>query len=117
MNQLKQIQDKNEKKPYSELIRFLWHGTSRTPPHQIVLTETGLNINYAQDGLYGKGLYFADNACYSQDYAHEAVRGRVSQMLLCLVIVGDSFVTNKHESYKQPPKRSDGKLYDSVNGN
>jgi hypothetical protein len=52
------------------MIRVLWHGTRMTPPDQIALSENGLNINYANTGVYGNGIYFADNAAYSQNYAH-----------------------------------------------
>jgi len=41
-----------------------------TAPDQIALSENGLNINYANSGVYGNGIYFADNAAYSQNYAH-----------------------------------------------
>jgi hypothetical protein len=42
----------------------LWHGTSKTPPAQ-VFKKDGLNIVYANDGMWGKGIYFAVNANYS----------------------------------------------------
>ena len=41
-----------------------------TSPEQIALSEHGLNINYSNAGAYGNGIYFADNAAYSQTYAH-----------------------------------------------
>jgi hypothetical protein len=42
----------------------LWHGTSSHEPKQ-VYTKDGLNINYANAGMWGKGIYFAVNANYS----------------------------------------------------
>jgi hypothetical protein len=42
----------------------LWHGTKGTAPANIY-TKDGLNIVYANDGMWGKGIYFAANANYS----------------------------------------------------
>lgn len=42
----------------------LWHGTRKNNPIQIY-THDGLNINYASEGYWGKGIYFAVNASYS----------------------------------------------------
>jgi hypothetical protein len=67
---MKIVQQKNKTKPLSQLIRILFHGTRETPPEQIAMSENGLNINYANNGVYGNGIYFADNAAYSQTYAH-----------------------------------------------
>ena len=42
----------------------LWHGTSSTSP-TIVWQGKGFNINYSNNGMWGKGIYFALNANYS----------------------------------------------------
>lgn len=35
-------------------------------------TDAGLNINYSNDGMWGKGIYFAVNASYScPAYSHQ----------------------------------------------
>jgi hypothetical protein len=75
LNELKIVQQKNKSKPLSQLIRVLFHGTRMTPPEQIALSENGLNINYSNSGVYGSGIYFADNAAYSQNYAHQDYNG------------------------------------------
>jgi hypothetical protein len=49
-------------------------------------------MRYAnQGGAYGPGIYFADNAAYSNTYAWHA-NGK-KQLLLCFVIVGDSYAS------------------------
>ncbi len=42
----------------------LWHGTTKTDP-RVIYTKDGLNINYSNRGLWGKGISFAVNANYS----------------------------------------------------
>ena len=72
-------------------------------------------MRYANpNGAYGAGIYFADNSAYSSTYAYQ--KNGNMEMLLCFVIVGDSYVCNAGQRYKVPPNRPDGKQYDSVNG-
>ena len=53
------------------MIKLLWHGTSAHDPQQIVTQEVGLDMRYAnKHGQYGAGIYFADNAQYSNNYAY-----------------------------------------------
>jgi hypothetical protein len=54
--------ENNGVKPDSLL---LWHGTSQTDPVGVILKGAGLTTAYANDGLWGKGIYFAVNANYS----------------------------------------------------
>ena len=118
LNELKIVKQKNKNKPLSELIRILFHGTRETPPEQIAMSESGLNINYANtNGVYGNGIYFADNAAYSQTYAHSTRLDdqNVGKLLLCFVIVGSSPLLPP-QKLKEPPKRPDGLSHDSVNG-
>ena len=71
MNELKIVQEKNPDKPLNQLIRLLYHGTRHTDPKLIVTGEAGLDMRYAHGGgAYGSGVYFADNAAYSQTYAY-----------------------------------------------
>jgi hypothetical protein len=48
---------------------ILYHGTRKTPPDKIYNSEEGFNINYSNEGLWGKGIYFALNSNYSNMYA------------------------------------------------
>ena len=51
---------------------LLWHGTRGNDPRSIMATDAGLNINYSNDGMWGKGIYFAVNASYScPAYSHQ----------------------------------------------
>jgi hypothetical protein len=58
---MKNLQMKNKVKP--RCLR-LWHGTRKTAPHELYKKD-GLNIAYSEDGLWGRGIYFAVNASYS----------------------------------------------------
>jgi Poly(ADP-ribose) polymerase catalytic domain len=44
---------------------LLWHGTRTTDPVEVILKGAGLTTAYANDGMWGKGIYFAVNANYS----------------------------------------------------
>lgn len=49
----------------------LWHGTYKTDP-EIIYKGAGLNINYANNGYWGRAIYFAVNASYScPNYSYE----------------------------------------------
>ncbi len=54
-----------------DLMRHLFHGTSDTDPKTIYQSEKGLEISYANNGLNGTGLYFADNSNYSLGYKYK----------------------------------------------
>ena len=43
-----------------------------------------------ENGAYGSGIYFADNAAYSNTYAYQ--NGNEKQILFCFVIVGDPHI-------------------------
>jgi len=72
--------------------RLLFHGTRRTNPRRIALSSPGFMIEYSADGLYGKGLYFAERPCYSDKYSHyTSEKGtKLYHMLVCSVICGRS---------------------------
>jgi hypothetical protein len=50
-------------------VRNLYHGTGKTPPESIYLSEEGFNLNYSNVGMWGKANYFAFNSSYSNNYA------------------------------------------------
>lgn len=99
----------------------LWHGTGKTDPRVIIKSESGLNINYANDGLWGKGIYFAVNANYSCPTYSYPFTGlsSVYEVLVCEVIIGESTNYVPYDrSLKAPPKNPESKQpYDSVKGN
>ena len=46
-------------------VQRLWHGTSGTPCDQILSSESGLDVMRSSKGFYGKGIYLAEHARYS----------------------------------------------------
>jgi hypothetical protein len=70
------------------LVKLLFNGTKETDPAEIFASEYGLDNRFAKKGMYGTGIYFADNAHYCRNYEHK--QGSVSQLLVCFVIVGQS---------------------------
>jgi hypothetical protein len=49
----------------TQLVKLLWHGSKHVDSEQIYKSEEGLDMRYSRDGMYGQGIYFADNARYS----------------------------------------------------
>ena len=99
-----------------ELVKLLFHGTKDTNPTEILSSEYGLDNRFAKAGLYGTGIYFADNAHYCYTYKHN-INYHTSQMLVCFVITGESVqLTNQDKSLHVPPfKDMANKIrYDSV---
>ena len=43
----------------------LWHGTGSTDPQAILRSESGLDERLSSQGFYGKGIYLAEHARYS----------------------------------------------------
>ena len=70
--------------------------------------EESFNINYANMGSYGKGIYFAKNSEYSHNYCY-AEKGGLKQMFYCLVLAGHSEQYNGKQthntSYRDAVKR------------
>ena len=109
----KRLADKAGKAPQEKL---LWHGTRNTPSQVIINSDEGLNINYAGDGMWGKGMYFAVNASYSHKYKSTSADGK-NQFFLAHVLLGESVKLESDGSLKEPPMKADGlSRYDSVQG-
>jgi len=76
-------------------------------------------MRFSRAGLFGQGIYFADNPNYSHDYAHikDTPQGRICQMFLVFVIVGDACeMVQNDSSLRIPPLKSGSttERYDSV---
>ena len=100
---------------------LLWHGTRNNDPKLIYqANEESFDLVYSNDGLWGRGLYFAVNAKYSaQDYAYSNPAQKTKLFILARVMVGDSITLNQNGSLRKPPFRKDTKhqiTYDSVKG-
>eukprot|EP00993_Chasmostoma_nieuportense_P005168 NODE_57_length_3661_cov_23.453594_g53_i0.p1 GENE.NODE_57_length_3661_cov_23.453594_g53_i0~~NODE_57_length_3661_cov_23.453594_g53_i0.p1 ORF type:complete len:748 (+),score=90.45 NODE_57_length_3661_cov_23.453594_g53_i0:1253-3496(+) len=91
---------------------YLFHGTKRNVVDLIV--EQGFDERVAKNGLYGAGIYFAQDACKSFQYADNT--GGSCFMFCCRVTMGEPFITTgRHENLRRPPTRPNKKiLFDSV---
>ena len=70
---------------------LLWHGTSTLNPEEIYKKDgEGFNINYANGGLWGQGIYFAVNASYSGNYYKFEVKENTFQLFFADVLIGKS---------------------------
>ena len=96
----------------------LFHGTRTNKPEAIYEGDASFDMRYSNNGLWGRGNYFAVNASYSDRYSHHC-GGRIYQMLVANVLTGYSYYSpSKH--FQQPPKRDTIRgitvHYDSVFG-
>lgn len=58
--------------------RILFHGTGETSPHEALEHK---NPRFSRNGLYGFGIYLAENACFiDSGFAHKA--GSLKQMIV-----------------------------------
>lgn len=113
--------------------RRLWHGTgARTAPETVLRHEKGVDPRFSRDGLYGPGLYLAENARYSNHdrYVHKSDRWRprgswqkgraVRQLLLMRAALGRLKEYAEYDAgcknLRKPPEESPGVLFDSVRG-
>lgn len=121
----KRMSKKNGKSGCNEMMLF--HGTRLTPPKMIYDSEHGFDFRYgAQNGLYGKGAYFATDSRYSHNYAYRQIgdpfsNNPPSQIFLAYVLTGDSVSLRPDRTLDKPPIKSlffscTQERYDSVNG-
>ncbi|CAL8147054.1 unnamed protein product [Orchesella dallaii] len=90
---------------------LLWHGTVEENLASILIN--GLQIPPLRHQLFGAGIYFADRVSKSAMFCCEGKPDtKPYYLLLCDVLVGDSYVGLKpHRKLTSPPKN-----YDSVMG-
>lgn len=86
---------------------LLFHGTRSTPPSLIHDNQHGFDLKYANEGLWGKGLYFASDAKYSHAYAYKEDSARA--FFLCSVITGDSRECKQDTARTRPPAKPSNK--------
>ena len=72
MNELKKMFDKYRDKSPSQLIKLMFHGSGKNgaEPRYIYESEEGLDIRFARAGMFGTGIYFADNSQYSHNFTY-----------------------------------------------
>jgi len=97
---------------------YLFHGTGNTAPEVIWRDEDGLDFKYANAGLWGKGVYFAEEAWYScQKFSYQVPGTQRRMLFICRVLVGDPEKMPQATVVMKPrlnPKSS--RPYDSVKG-
>jgi len=81
---------KNPTKSIWDIVKILFNGTRDTNPTNILKSDYGLDNRFSREGMYGTGIYFADNSNYSKTYAYQDNVSNTSQMFFCFVIVGES---------------------------
>jgi hypothetical protein len=86
-----------ETKNHETGSQLLWHGTRDTDPDLIIESDEGFDIKFSHKGYWGRGLYFAKNAGYSDNYAHQ--RANLKGMFLARVLLGN-IEERKEERYK-----------------
>lgn len=71
-SELKRLLKKYPRTRVSDLMQLMFHGPKTTKPEAIYASEYGLDNRFAHNGMYGEGIYFANNANYSITYQHRA---------------------------------------------
>ena len=97
----------------------LFHGTRTVNPQDIYKGDAGFDMRFSNNGMWGRGNYFAVNASYSNDYAHHANGSR--QMMMANVLTGYQYKCQPDSTLRIPPVRDAGgamtRRYDCVTGN
>ena len=101
----------------------LFHGTRKTLPEDVYASEHGFDFRFADKAMWGKGTYFAVNASYSNNYAHQDAKSKQKQLLLASVLTGDAFTSKPDGTLTKPPLKQlatdsmfKDERYDSVTG-
>lgn len=87
---------------------YLFHGTSTTDPMEIACGEDGFDIRQSKGGKWGKAVYFAESAKYSDKFAYYTPSGD-KEIIVSQTLIGEAFdhgtLTNR--VLKFPPIRED----------
>ena len=117
----KDISEARKRAGLNEEIKeqLLWHGTRATDPSTIYQDEEeSFDLVYANDGMWGRGLYFAENASYSAAYAYNSPQN-TKIFILARVMIGDSITLEPDNTLRKAPLRQDTMSqikYESVKG-
>jgi hypothetical protein len=55
--------------------------------------------------MWGQGIYFAENASYSDSYAH-SLPNNARQLLYCYVVLGDCTAIGPNKDLRLPPAKN-----------
>ncbi|CAD8094847.1 unnamed protein product [Paramecium primaurelia] len=102
-----------------ETERYLWHGVRQSHP-QIIYSglKEAFDQTYSNVGMWGAGIYFAENASYSRNYSYQFQLTDGQQnigklvFLCCLVTTGKVEIRQPDNTIKRP---SQG--FDCIQGN
>jgi len=118
----------------AEMEKTLFHGTSALPPEVIYADnrDVGFMLQYAQQGHWGYGIYFADRSGYSDCYCYRPRNeyserdARDREMFIVKALIGEDKFMDREENGEMeracsqlvaPPLKPDGfSQYDSVSG-
>ncbi|KAN0031400.1 hypothetical protein ACTFIV_005264 [Dictyostelium citrinum] len=93
----KKLNEKYKVSNLDFLESTLFHGTRSNDPKLIFSSDVGFDIGKSAFGSYGKGLYFALNASYSDRFCFRESSIDCKQMFLCRVLLGNSAPSNQRE--------------------
>ena len=103
--------------------KLLFHGSRRNNPELIYRSDTSFDMRFSNDGLWGRGNYFAVNASYSDAFAYTEGSLGLRKMLAAWVLTGHSYESSQRH-YTRPPSLDNdsgeqgqvSRRYDSVTG-
>ena len=111
---------------YMSYVRdeLLFHGTCGNNPEGIYRGTDSFDLRCSARGMWGRGVYFAVNASYSNSYAHHC-GNNVQKMFAAFVLVGNSYFSPPNSELTKPPLLDESdrsstsvqRRYDSVCGN
>lgn len=101
---------------------LLFHGSRTNNPEEIYKGDASFDMRLSNDGMWGRGNYFAVNASYSDGFAFQ-IQSTVmpcKKILAAWVLTGHSY-HSQPQTFRHPPHREGAeggvkRRYDSVNG-
>jgi len=106
--ELEMVKKLNNDSTKMEYTRLLWHGTSNTHPEKIYQSTKGWKLNFAGEGnLWGKGLYFSQDAIYSSGKYAFTTHSGTKLLLLADVILGSSTYLQETKETKKIKRCAD----------
>jgi hypothetical protein len=97
----------------------VWHGSANTDPRLIYEDQQdGFMTQYSSKGMWGSGIYFAENASYSNTYAFSSKEDKKRTFMLVNLLVGDAKrIMPNDSSLRFPPQKPGCRMrYDTVTG-
>lgn len=89
-------------KPLNE--RKLFHGSRDASPEKIYESDVGFDFRFSEEGLWGRGAYFAEKASLSNLYCHKNKYNHQKEIFLATVLTGETYwMDNKDPKLRIPP--------------